>query len=278
MGNKHPEPEKAYKNLEFLNSSDARIIRILAEFLEPMQRFKKQKIYDTIVFFGSARTKSPDQANQELESVLDRISQAGKKDDSVLMGELDHAKNQVFLSRYYKDAVELARRMTEWSKALNSVHRFVICSGGGPGMMEAANKGAVEAGGMSIGLNISLPMEQGSNPYITPDLNFEFHYFFMRKFWFVYLAKALIIFPGGFGTLDELFEVLTLIQTEKVLKRMPIVIYGSEYWKQIINFDNMVKYGVISREDLDLLQFCDSVDEAFEYLKGELTKLYLEES
>ncbi len=145
-------------------------------------------------------------------------------------------------------------------------------------MMEAANKGALEAGGMSVGLNISLPMEQGSNPYITPDLNFEFHYFFMRKFWFVYLAKALIIFPGGFGTLDELFEVLTLLQTEKVLKRLPIVVYGSEYWKQIINLDNMVKYGVISREDLDLIHFCDTVDEAFEYLKGELTKLYLEES
>ena len=278
MENKHHEPEKAYKNLEFLNSSDARIIRILAEFLEPLQRFKKQKVYDTIVFFGSARTKNPDDANKELESVMNRISKADNKDDPDLMAELDHAKNQVFLSRYYQDAVDLARRMTEWSKSLDSVHRFVVCSGGGPGMMEAANKGALEAGGMSIGLNISLPMEQGSNPYITPDLNFEFHYFFMRKFWFVYLAKALIIFPGGFGTLDELFEVLTLIQTEKVLKRLPIVIYGSEYWKQIINLDNMVKYGVISRQDLDLIQFCDTVDEAFEYLKGELTKLYLEES
>lgn len=278
MENRHPEPEKAYKNLEFLNSSDARIIRILAEFLEPKQRFENQKVYDTIVFFGSARTKNPDQANKELQSVLDRLSKADIKDDPTLMEELDHAKNQVFLSSYYQDAVELARRMTEWSKSLDSVYRFVVCSGGGPGMMEAANKGALEAGGMSVGLNISLPMEQGSNPYITPDLNFEFHYFFMRKFWFVYLAKALIIFPGGFGTLDELFEVLTLIQTEKVLKRMPIVIYGSEYWKQIINFDYMVKYGVISKQDLDLLQFCDTVDEAFEYLKGELTKLYLEES
>jgi uncharacterized protein (TIGR00730 family) len=278
MENKHPEPEKAYKNLEFLNSSDARIIRILSEFLEPKQRFKNQKVYDTIVFFGSARTKRAGEANKELQSVLERISKAGCKDDPALIAELDHAKNQVFLSRYYQDAVDLARRMTEWSKSLDSVHRFVVCSGGGPGMMEAANKGALEAGGMSIGLNISLPMEQGSNPYITPDLNFEFHYFFMRKFWFVYLAKALIIFPGGFGTLDELFEVLTLLQTEKVLKRLPIVIYGSEYWKQIINFDNMVKYGVISRQDLDLLQFCDTVDEAFEYLKGELTKLYLEES
>lgn len=277
MKNKHPEPEKAYKNLEFLNSSDARIIRILAEFLEPKQRFENQKVYDTIVFFGSARTKNPDQANKELQSVLDRLSKADIKDDPALMEELDHAKNQVFLSSYYQDGVELARRMTKWSKSLDSVYRFVVCSGGGPGMMEAANMGALEAGGMSIGLNISLPMEQGSNPYITPDLNFEFHYFFMRKFWFVYLAKALIIFPGGFGTLDELFEVLTLIQTEKVLKRMPIVIYGSEYWKQIINFDNMLKYGVISKADLDLLEFCDTVDEAFEYLKGELTKLYLEE-
>ncbi|HSW35892.1 MAG TPA: TIGR00730 family Rossman fold protein, partial [Candidatus Limnocylindrales bacterium] len=200
---------------------------------------------------------------------------AVSKDDPVLLAELEFARNQVFFSRYYEDAKELAKRITLWSKSLDSSHRFVIASGGGHGMMEAANKGAMEAGGKSIGLNISIPMEQSCNQYITPELNFEFHYFFMRKFWFVYLAKGLIIFPGGFGTLDELFEVLTLIQTEKVKKRLPIVMYGTAYWNQIINFDAMLKYGAISRDDLDLIKFCDTVDEAFTYLKNELTKCYL---
>jgi uncharacterized protein (TIGR00730 family) len=275
MDDKLPKAEKAYKNLKFLTSSDARIIRILAEFLEPMQRFRDQKVYDTIVFFGSARTKNMAEAKKDLETLQDRLANSPGKADPALQDELAFAQNQVFLSRYYEDAVELAKRLTAWSKSLQSSHRFVVCSGGGPGMMEAANKGAIEAGGKSIGLNISIPMEQYSNPYITPELNFEFHYFFMRKFWFVYLAKGLVIFPGGFGTLDELFEVLTLIQTEKVLKQMPIVIYGSEYWNQVINLEAMVKYGTISKTDLDLIYFCDSVDEAFSYLKDELTKLYL---
>ncbi len=261
--------------MDFINSPEARTIRILAEFMEPMQRFAKNKIYDTIVFFGSARTKDPQEAKKDLEAAQERIAKSPAEPGPALQEELDFAQKQVFLSRYYEDAVELARRMTEWSKSLDSVYRFVVCSGGGPGMMEAANKGAIEAKGMSIGLNISLPMEQYSNPYISPGLNFEFHYFFMRKFWFVYLAKGLVIFPGGFGTLDELFEVLTLIQTEKVKKKLPIVIYGSEYWNQIINIDNMVKYGVISKADRDLVQFCDTVDEAFDYLKDELTSLYL---
>ncbi len=274
--NRHPEPEKAYKNMDFIKSPDARPIRILSEYLEPMQRFKDQKIYDTIVFYGSARTKNPEDAKKMLQEVEAKVEKAGGKPDPVLQEELDDAVNQVFLSRYYQDAVDLARRMTEWSKSLDSIYRFVICSGGGPGMMEAANKGAIDAKGKSIGLNISLPFEQTSNPFITPDLNFDFHYFFMRKFWFVYLAKALIIFPGGFGTLDELFELLTLVQTKKVTKRLPIVIYGSEYWDQIINIDNMVKYGVISKEDRELVQYCDTVDEAFNYLKDELTQIYLE--
>jgi len=276
MANKHPEPEKAYKNMDFIKSPDARPIRILSEYLEPMQRFKNQKIYDTIVFYGSARTKNPEDAKKMLQEVEAKVEKAGGKPDPVLQEELDDAVNQVFLSRYYQDAVDLARRMTEWSKSLDSIYRFVICSGGGPGMMEAANKGAIDAKGKSIGLNISLPFEQTSNPFITPDLNFDFHYFFMRKFWFVYLAKALVIFPGGFGTLDELFELLTLVQTKKVTKRLPIVIYGSEYWDQIINIDNMVKYGVISKEDRELVQYCDTVDEAFNYLKDELTQIYLE--
>ncbi len=274
--NRYPEPEKAYKNMDFIKSPDARSIRILSEYLEPMQRFKNQKIYDTIVFYGSARTKNPEDAKKMLQEVEAKVAKAGGKPDPALQEELDNAVNQVFLSRYYQAAVDLARRMTEWSKSLNSIYRFVICSGGGPGMMEAANKGAIDAKGKSIGLNISLPFEQTSNPYITPELNFEFHYFFMRKFWFVYLAKALVIFPGGFGTLDELFELLTLVQTKKVTKRLPIVIYGSEYWDQIINIDNMVKYGVISKADRDLVRYCDTVDEAFNYLKDELTQIYLE--
>ncbi len=275
QGSKPQEPVKAYKNMEFINSPDARTIRILAEFLEPMHRFKKYNIHDTIVFFGSARTKNPEEAETKLKEVQDKIA-ASKQDppDPVLQEELEMAQNQVFLARYYNDAEELARRMTEWSKSLDSSYRFVISSGGGPGMMEAANKGAMEAGGMSIGLNISLPMEQFSNSYITPELNFEFHYFFMRKFWFIYLAKALVIFPGGYGTLDELFETLTLIQTEKVKKEMPIVIYGKEYWDQIINLDALVKYGAIRKADLDLVKFCDSVDEAFNYLKDQLTRIY----
>ncbi len=276
MEKKHHEPDKAYKNMDFIKSPEARTIRILSEYLEPMKRFKDQKIYDTIVFYGSARTKNLEDSKKILQAVEEKVAAAGGKPGPALEEELEYAKNQVFVSRYYEDAVELARRMTEWSKSLDSIYRFVICSGGGPGMMEAANKGAIDARGKSIGLNISLPFEQTSNRYITPDLNFEFHYFFMRKFWFVYLAKGLVIFPGGFGTLDELFELLTLIQTGKVKKKLPIVIYGSEYWNQIINIDNMVKFGVISKEDRDLVQYCDTVDEAFDYLKDELTSLYLQ--
>ncbi len=266
---------KAYRNVDFLKSADARIIRILSEFLEPLQRFRKQKIADTIVFFGSARTKPPDEAKKELEKLELRLEQTSGSMRETLEEDVEIARNNVYLAKYYDDAVELSKRLTLWSKSLNSSYRFVICSGGGPGMMEAANKGALEAKGKSIGLNISIQMEQFPNQFITPDLNFEFHYFFMRKFWFVYLAKALVIFPGGFGTLDELFEVLTLLQTEKVKKHMPVVIYGSEYWKQVINFDAMVKYGTISKSDLDLVRFCDTVDEAFTYLRDELTKHYL---
>ncbi len=274
--NKLPEPVKAYKNMEFINSSDARTIRILAEFLEPMHRFRKYNIHDTIVFFGSARTICLQEAEQKLEEVQQRLDSSNQNSsDHVLQEELAYAKNQVFLARYYQDAVELARRMTEWSKSLNSIPRFVVSSGGGPGMMEAANKGALDAGGKSVGLNISLPMEQGSNAYITPELNFEFHYFFMRKFWLLYLAKALIIFPGGFGTLDELFETLTLIQTEKIKKEIPIIIYGKAYWDEVVNLDALVKYGTINKSDLELVRFCDTVDEAFEYLQKELTRIHL---
>ncbi len=276
MTKKLRKAPKAYINLDFLKSSDGRIIRMLSEFLEPLSRFKKQRIADTIVFFGSARTKSFDDASRELTAAEEALI---KNTDTVLEPELRRnlhdAKNAVYMGKYYDDAIELSKKLTLWSKSLNSTHRFVVCSGGGPGMMEAANKGALEAGGKSIGLNISIAMEQYPNQYITPELNFEFHYFFMRKFWFVYLAKALVIFPGGFGTLDELFEVLTLLQTQKVKKHLPIIIYGTKYWKDILNFDRMLEYGVISEADMQLVTFCDTVDEAFEYLKDELSRYYL---
>lgn len=275
MSKKVNKAKKAYKNLDFLDSHDARIIRILSELLEPMQRFNKQRIKNTIVFFGSARTKSQLDAKKHLTTVQNCINRSTDKSNPVLQEKLEVAQHQIFLSRYYQDAVELSKRLTDWSKSLNPTSRFIVASGGGFGMMEAANKGAVEAGGKSVGLNISIPMEQNPNQYITPELNFEFHYFFMRKFWFVYLAKGMVIFPGGFGTLDELFEVLTLMQTKKLGKRLPIVVYGSEYWKQVIHFDAMLKYGTISKADLKLIQFCNSVDEAFDYLTEELTKLYL---
>jgi uncharacterized protein (TIGR00730 family) len=275
MGQKLHRASKAYTSMEFLKSADGRIIRILSEFLEPLSRFRKQKIADTIVFFGSARTNPLHEVQTELQQAENALHESTDKNDPELLARVQAGKNAVFMGKYYEDAKELSKRLTLWSKSLNSSYRFVVCSGGGPGIMEAANRGALEAGGKSIGLNISIPMEQYPNQFITPELNFEFHYFFMRKFWFVYLAKALVIFPGGFGTMDELFEVLTLIQTEKVRKRLPIVIYGTKYWKEVLNLDAMVRYGVISNEDLKLITFCDTVDEAFEFLKSDLTQRYL---
>lgn len=267
--------EKAYKNMDFINSSDARVLRIMAELLEPKQRFQKNNIKDMIVFFGSARTMSPDEAKNYLKNIEEKIYTSDDPDKVHFQEELENAKNQVFMSRYYQDAVQLAKRLTLWSKSLNPNSRFIVCSGGGLGIMEASNRGANEAGGKSIGLNISIPMEQFFNQYITPELNFEFHYFFMRKFWFVYLTKGFVIFPGGFGTLDELFEVLTLLQTKKLKKQIPLILYGSEYWKQVVNFDTLVKYGTISKCDLDLFKICDTVEEAFSYLTEEITRLYL---
>jgi len=224
----------AYLNDKFLNSPDARGLRILSEFLEPMAHFRREKVRDTVVFFGSARIREGE-------------------------GEM---------ARYYDDARSLAHMLTDWSRQFtNSNYRFVVCSGGGPGIMEAANRGASEADGKTVGLNIGLPFEQYPNPYITPELSFEFHYFFMRKFWFAYLAKALVVFPGGFGTLDEMMEILTLTQTQKLAKKMTVVLYGSAYWKEIINFEALVKHGMISREDMDLFQFADDPATAFELLK-----------
>ncbi len=235
----------AYLNDKFLNSPDARALRILAEFLEPLAHFRREKVRDTVVFFGSARLR----------------------------------ENEGPLAKYYDDARVLAHMLTEWSvQFTNGTYRFVVCSGGGPGIMEAANRGASEANGKTVGLNIGLPFEQFPNPYITPELSFEFHYFFMRKFWFAYLAKALVVFPGGFGTLDEMMEILTLSQTQKLAKQMTVVLYGSAYWKEIINFEALVKYGMIAEEDLSLFQFADDPETAFEILKTGLLQHALPET
>jgi uncharacterized protein (TIGR00730 family) len=237
----------AYREESFLRSADSRPLRILSEYLWPLSHFQEEKVQDTIVFFGSAR-----------------IAERGR------------------LARYYHEARELARRVTEWAIEIandprrpSTTRRFVVCSGGGPGIMEAANRGAADAGGLSIGLNIGLPFEQRPNPYITPELSFEFHYFFMRKFWFAYLAKALVVFPGGFGTLDELTEILTLAQTKKLESKICIVLYGSEFWNEILNFPAMVRHGVISETDLGLFKFADDPAAALRILKDELTRHYL---
>lgn len=266
------KPKKAYKNLEFLNSADARTIRILSEFYEPQSRFKNNKIVDTIVFFGSARIR----AKEEVEKEIKELKKNKPKSEKIFQKKLDALQTKLVMSRYYEDAVELSKRLTEWSMKLPvNGHRFTICSGGGPGIMEAANKGAKYAGGKSIGLNISIPFEQFVNKYVTPELAFEFHYFFMRKFWFAYLAKALVVFPGGFGTLDELMEVITLLQTGKIKKNLKVLIYDGAYWNDIIDFDKLVEYGMISKKDLQLFDFCDTVDQAFERITSHFEKNYL---
>src|SRR5580700_5694510 len=233
-----PRPPLAYKNEDFLKGPDSRPLRILSEYLEPLSHFRRQRIRDTIVFFGSARIK----------------------EDSPL-------------GQYYKDARKLAELVTAWAKTFRErTYRFVVCSGGGPGIMEAANRGAMDARGKTIGLNIGLPFEQFPNPYITNELSFEFHYFFMRKFWFAYMAKALVVFPGGFGTMDELFEILTLVQTKKLAKKMTIILYGSSFWKEIVNFEALVKYGTIAASDLELFHFADSPESAMRILQEALTE------
>ncbi len=231
-------PPLSFLNTEFLKSPAARIIRIIAEYLEPAERLRRAQVRDTIVFFGSARSVPR-------------------------------------LARYYEDAAELSRRLTEWSKSLTGNRDFIICSGGSGGMMEAANRGAALAGGKTIGFNIQLEHEECANSYVPRELLFNFHYFFMRKFWFVYLAKALVIFPGGFGTLDEFFEVLTLIQTAKPRKVMPVVLFGNEYWDEVINFDAMVQWGTVSPKELQIFHKTDSVDDAFLYLTSKLEGLYM---
>lgn len=263
-------PPKAYKNAEFLGGREARPLRILAEFLEPLSRFQRYGIKDTIVFFGSARIAPAAQAEERLAHLRARLGQP----DPPTPAELAAAETASRMSRYYEEAAELARLLTEWSESLKNSHRFVICSGGGPGIMEAANKGASQAGGKSIGLNISIPFEQLPNPYISPELNFEFHYFFMRKFWFAYLGKALVAFPGGFGTMDELMEMLTLLQTGKIKKKVTVLLYGSEYWREVLNLPALLRYGMISPEDLALFHQADTPRQAFEILREELMKNY----
>jgi uncharacterized protein (TIGR00730 family) len=268
---------KAYHNLDFMNSPFARPVRLLTEYIEPYARMKYVDIKDTIVFFGSARILPEEQAQKDYEDVKKRYNSAKKNNKLTkkIKDELFIAEQHLQMSKYYEDTVELAYLITKWSKKLKKGNKFVVCSGGGPGIMEAANKGAHKAKGLSIGLNISLPFEQYPNKFITPELNFEFHYFFMRKFWFAYLAKAIIIMPGGYGTLDELMEVLTLVQTNKLRKKMSIVIYGKEFWDKIINLDVLVETNMISKADLNLFKFANTPQEAFNYLKKELSKHYV---
>jgi len=264
----------AYENKAFLNGPDGRMLRIMAEYLEPLARFRRERIQDTIVFFGSARFHSRSQAEAELQ-LLDKPGSATPAPPEEQQ-RIRRAKADVEMAAYYEDARRLAYLITQWTKSITQPrHRFVICTGGGPGIMEAANLGASEAGGKTIGMNINLPFEQMPNPYITPALNFEFHYFFMRKLWFAYLAKALVVFPGGFGTFDELFELLTLAQTEKLAKRICIVVYGKAYWDRVVNFQALVDAGTISPNDLNLFHFANTPEEAFEHLREELTRYHL---
>jgi len=261
---------KFYDNEEIIHSPDGRLLRIMSEYIGPQNVFRKNKIQDTIVFFGSART-------QPKHIVQEAINKAKANGSSV--EKLEQLDRELGMSRYYEDARELAYKMTNWSKKLKQgKRRFIVATGGGPGIMEAANRGAAEAKGLSVGLNISLPFEQSGNPYISHELEMEFHYFFMRKYWFVYLAKALIAFPGGFGTFDELFETLTLIQTKKTSKSMPVVLFGNKFWDKAVDLQALVDFGTVSAEDLDLCHRVDSVDEAFAYLTKQLSDLYLEET
>jgi uncharacterized protein (TIGR00730 family) len=279
-----PQAPLAYENADFLASPDGRLMRIMAEYSEPMARFRRERIHDTVVFFGSARFHALDVANQQLE-LLDNTGSAAlapaaeqpaaAPDASDL--QRSRAIAAVEMARYYEDARTLARMITEWAMKLpGRRHRFVVTSGGGPGIMEAANRGASEAGGKTIGLNIMLPFEQRPNRWITPALNFNFHYFFMRKYWFAYLAKALVVFPGGFGTLDEMFELLTLDQTHKLAKPITIVIYGASYWKNVINLELLAEKGAIAVKDLDLFQFAETPEQAFAMLKEGLMREHLE--
>jgi uncharacterized protein (TIGR00730 family) len=267
-------PIKAYKDLNFLNSEPARNIRVLCEMTEPGIRFEEEHIKDTIVLFGSARIMPIEAAEAQLAKVQAALSEHPSAKEK---RALHQAHSAVKAAPYYNMAVELAEALTRWTMSLppEDQHRFMICSGGGPGIMEAANRGAHQAGGKSIGLGISLPFEQGVNEYIPTNLQFEFHYFFVRKYWFVLMAKALVAFPGGFGTLDELFETLTLVQTGKTTEKPVIVLFGSDFWNSVVNFDSLVEWGTISPEDLDLFTVVDTVEEARDSIIKQLTERYL---
>jgi len=281
MSEDHANPELraaplAYENRTFLNSPDGRILRILSEYAEPLARFRREKIQDTVVFFGSARFQS----RSDAEGALQLLEKPGSRTPAPPeeRERIRQARKAVEMARFYEDARHLASMLTKWSMGIASKrHRFVVTSGGGPGIMEAANRGAREAGGKTIGMNIRLPYEQMPNAYVTPSLNFEFHYFFMRKYWFAYLAKALVIFPGGFGTLDELFEILTLAQTEKLAKKILVLIYGREYWKRVFDIDALIEAGTVAASDKDHYRMADSPEEAFEILRRGLTKFHLPE-
>ena len=249
--------DRFYYNHNFLGSSSGRSLRILSEYYGPLQRLEQNNISETIVFFGSARIPSKEEAQNSLSNRPENISSK----------ELARMKMDLKMSRYYEDARQLAGKFTKWSKDLKDTnHRYIICSGGGGGIMEASNRGASEANGLNVGLTISLPFESSSNEWISDELDMKFHYFFMRKFWFLYLAKALIVWPGGFGTLDELMELLTLIQTEKIKTKLPIVLYGKEFWSKVVNWDYLVEIGTISPEDLDLFHISDDINDTFQYV------------
>ena len=271
-------PLAPHKDPQFLESTAARPIRILAEYLQPLGQFKKEGIADTIVMFGSARIESRESALARLGKLKNKAALARVKAERVDHREtLRDARSALEMSRYYEQARELSRRITEWSMTLGTrPRRFVICSGGGPGIMEAANRGAMEAGGKSIGLSIELPHEQFANPYISPELSLNFHYFFMRKLWFAQIAKALVVFPGGFGTMDELWEMMTLLQTGKLPKNNLIIIYGRKYWDEVLNLRAMVRWGMISHSEFKMLQFADTVDEAFDRIRDGLEKYHMQ--
>jgi uncharacterized protein (TIGR00730 family) len=266
-------PKLAYHDPKFMESLGARPLRILAEYLDPLSRLRRANVGDTIVIFGSARIHPRERTLTNLKEV--QRSARGRRTPE-WRARIRQARGDVEMSRYYEEARELSRRITTWSMTLGvTPKRFVICSGGGPGIMEAANRGAAEAGGSSVGLSIQLPHEQRPNPYITPELNFCFHYFFMRKLWFTQMAKALIVFPGGFGTMDELWEMLTLLQTKKLSSHHLILIYGRKYWDKVLNWRHMVHTGTINEQEYNLLQFADTVDEAFERVRTDMERHHL---
>jgi uncharacterized protein (TIGR00730 family) len=268
-----PFPHVAYEDHKFMESLAARPLRIIAEYLDPLTRLRRANIGDTIVMFGSARIQSHEKALAHLKRI--KRDAKGRRSADWRM-KITAAESLLEMSRYYEEARELAHKITTWGMTLgNQPRRFVICSGGGPGIMEAANRGAADAGGPSVGLSIQLPHEQSSNAYISRDLNFYFHYFFMRKLWFAQMAKALVVFPGGFGTMDELWEMLTLLQTGKLSSHHLILIYGRAYWNKVVNWKHMVRMGVIDAKDYERLRFADTVNEAFNLIRTELEEHHL---